>query len=161
MGRTKLHKRTAPLVATLLAIALGGCGGGSSAPSLSSFKQGFAASKVQFRQLGADLGTSFERATTRTDAQLAAEFDKLSARAKAQVARLRKLDPPAKFRSEMHQFISGLSSVARDLARIARAADARSVKTAKAATTTLLTDAATVKAADNRLTAQLGLPRTG
>ena len=156
-----MHKRTAPLVATLLAIALAGCGGGSSAPSLSSFKHGFAASKVQFRQLGADLGTSFQKATTRTDAQLAAEFDKLSARAKAQVARMRKLDPPAKFRPEMHQFISGLSSLAGDLARIARAANAHDVKTARVATTALLTDAATVKSADNKLTAQLGLPKTG
>lgn len=156
-----MHKRTAPLVATLLAIALAGCGGGSSAPSMTSFKHGFAASKVQFRQLGADLGTSFQKATTRTDAQLAAEFDKLSARAKAQVARLRKLDPPAKFRPEMHRFVSGLSSVARDLARIARAADAHDVKTARVATTALLTDAATVKSADNKLTAQLGLPKTG
>jgi hypothetical protein len=156
-----LHKRTAPLVATLLTIALAGCGGGGSAPSLSSFKHGFAASKVQFRQLAADLRTSLEKATTRSDAQLAAEFDKLAAGARAQAARLRGLDPPAKFRPEMHQFISGLSSLAGDFARIARAADAQNVKTARAATTAMITDAATVKTADNELTAQLGLPKTG
>ena len=156
-----LQKRRALLAATSLAIVLAGCGGGSSGPSLSAFKRGFAASKVQFRQLGADLGASLQKATTRSNSQLAAEFDKLSARARADVTGLRKLDPPAKFKPELKQFISGLDAVGRDLARIARAADTSDVKTAKAATTALITNAATVRTADNVLTARLGLPKTG
>jgi hypothetical protein len=93
--------------------------------------------------------------------QLAAEFDKLSARAKGQAAALRKLDPPAKFKSELSQLSSGLDSIAADLGRIAGAANAHDAAKAKAATTALITDAAKVKAADNAVTAQLGLPKTG
>jgi hypothetical protein len=156
-----LHKRTAPLAATLLAIALAGCGGGGSAPSLSSFKHGFAASKTQFRQLGADLGATLRGAATKSNTQLAAEFDTLAARAKSQAAGLRKLDPPAKFKSELNQLSSSLDSVAIDLGRIAGAADAQNVKQARSATATLITDAAKVRRADNFLTAGLGLPKTG
>lgn len=156
-----MHNRTAPLTATLLAIALAGCGGGGSGPSLSSFKHSFAASKAQFRQLGADLGATLQKAATKTDSQLAAEFDQLATRAKTQAAGLRKLDPPAKFKSELDQFSSSLDSVAIDLGRIAGAADAHNVKSARAATATLITDAAKVRTADNVLTAGLGLPKTG
>jgi hypothetical protein len=154
------------MAATLLTIALAGCGGSSAtkssgAPSLSSFKAGFTAAKAQFRQLGSDLGTAVEKAATKTDVQLAVQFDKLSAQAKAQAAALRKLDPPAKFKSELSHLSTSLDSVATDLGGIASAANAHDATKAKAATTTLITDAAKVKTADNALTAQLGLPKTG
>jgi hypothetical protein len=161
-----LHKRKASVAATLLTLALAGCGGSSGAtsgsgPSLSGFKTGFTIAKVQFRRLGSDLGTAVEKAGAKTDVQLAAEFDKLSARAKGQAAALRKLDPPAKFKSELSHLSTSLDSVATDLGGIASAANAHDATKAKAATTTLITDAAKVKTADNALTAQLGLPKTG
>jgi hypothetical protein len=156
-----LNKRKASLAATLLTVVVVGCGASGSTPSLSTFKQAFAASKAQVRQLGADLGATLQRAATTTDAQLAAEFDQLANRAKTQAAGLRKLDPPAKFKAELSQFSSSLDSVATDLGRIAGAADAHNVKRARAATATLITDAAKVRTADNVLTAGLGLPKTG
>lgn len=161
-----MHKRKASVAATLLTVALAGCGGSSGAtsggpPSLSGFKAGFTTAKVQFRRLGSDLGTAVEKAGAKTDVQLAAEFDKLSARAKGQASALRKLDPPAKFKPELSQLSSGLDSIAADLGRIAGAANAHDAAKARAATTTLVTDAAKVKAADNAVTAKLGLPKTG
>lgn len=156
-----MNKRTASLAAMLLTVVLTGCGSSSSStPSLSSFKQGFATAKAQFAKLGSDLGTSIQKAGAKTDVQLAAEFDQLSSRAKAQAAALRKLDAPAKFKSELSQLSSSLDAVATDLGGIATAANAHDATKAKTATTTLLADATKVKAADNALTKQLGLPKT-
>jgi hypothetical protein len=154
-----LPKRTASVAASL-ALVLAGCGS-SAAPSLSSFKHGFAASKAKFAKLGSDLGTTIEKAGAKTDVQLAAELDRLAARAKTQAAALRKLDPPAKFKSELTQLSSGLDSVSTDLRSIAGAANAHNATQAKSATKTLLGDATKVKAADTALTKQLGLPKAG
>jgi hypothetical protein len=156
-----LRKRRVSLAATLLTVVLAGCGSSSSStPSLSSFKQSFATEKTQFSKLGNDLGTSIQKAGAKTDVQLAAEFDQLASRAKAQAAALRKLDAPAKFKSELSQLSSGLDAVATDLGGIATAAKAHDAPKARTATTAMLADATKVKTADDALTKQLGLPKT-
>lgn len=146
--------------AMLLTVALAGCGG-SSGPSLSAFKTGFAADKVQFRQLGADLGAALQSAAKKTDAEIAAEFGALSARGTQQAAQLRKLNPPAKFKSDLDQLAASFDTVATDLHTIAGDATASNAAAAKAASETLVVHSATVKTIDRSLTAKLGLPQTG
>jgi hypothetical protein len=135
----------------------------SSAPASSpaDFKRAFAAQKVIFTKLGSDLAKSVEGAGSKSNSALAVEFESLSSRAAQQAVRLAKLDPPAKYLSDLAGLTSGFASVAADLTAISTAAAAGNPPAAKAATTKLLRDAATVKAHDNSLTASLGIPQTG
>src|SRR5215469_15385806 len=97
-----------------VAAALAGCGG-ASAPSLSAFKAGFDAARVNATQLGADLGRAIQTAPQRTNSELATEFQQLSARAMREAAQLRSLDPPAKYRTQLSQVIAGFGTVTSDL----------------------------------------------
>ena len=146
----------------LVGLALTGCGGSSSStPSLSAFKSGFAADKVQFRRLGTDLQTEITGAASKTDAQLAGELSTLSGRAKQQAAQLAKLSPPDKYKTGLNQLVANFNSVSTDLNTMSVAAGKHEVSAAKAATKTLLQDAAKVKASDTALTSALHLPATG
>jgi hypothetical protein len=146
--------------AALLTVVLAGCGG-SSGPSLSSFKSGFAADKAQFSKLGTDLGAAVAGAGSKSNSQLATEFGALSSRATQQAAQLRKLDPPSKYKTELASLAAGIDIVAADLRTIAAAATAGDARAARAAAETLAQNAATVQANDQTLTRQLGLPQTG
>jgi hypothetical protein len=141
----------------LLAISLAGCGG-SSGPSLSSFKSGFSKDKTEFKKLGSDLQTALTQAGSKTDVQLATELGELSTRAKQQAATLSKLNPPAKFKTELNTLVASLKSVGGDLGKIATAATKHDATTARTLTTTLVQDAAKVKSSDTALTKGLGLP---
>jgi soluble cytochrome b562 len=145
--------------AALLAM-LAGCGG-SSGPSLSSFKQGFVADKAQFSKLGTDLGAAVRGAGAKSNTELAAEFGALSSRATQQAALLRQLKPPSKYKTEVASLASGIDIVATNLHTIAAAATAGDPKAARAAAETLAENAAKVKAADQAVSSQLGLPQTG
>lgn len=144
--------------ATLLTIAIAGCGG-SNAPSLSAFKTGFASDKVQFRKLGLDLQREIIGAKAKSDAQLATDLDALSARAKQQAAQLSKLDPPAKYKADLQKLVSGFDAVGAALKRISVAATTHDGATARTATGALVADAAKVKASDDAITSGLGLPK--
>jgi hypothetical protein len=133
--------------------------GGSPAPSPSRFRHEFASTQTKFRRLGTDLGKAIRSAGSKTDLQLAAEFEKLAARARAQAGSLAKLNAPAKDRSGVKALSAGLDSVANDLGAIGRAARAHDGAKAKAADTALIRDAASFKRVDNALTAKLGLHR--
>lgn len=146
--------------AGLLTVALAACGG-SSGPSLSSFKSGFAADKTQFSKLGTDLGGAVAGAGAKSNSQLAIEFGSLASRATRQAGQLRKLKPPSKYKTELARLAAGIDIVAADLRTIAAAATAGDANAAKAAAETLAQNAAKVKAADQALTGQLGLPQTG
>ncbi len=154
-----MSRRSLIGAAALLALVLAACGG-SSGPSLSAFKTGFAADKAQFRTLGTDLGAAIEGAGAKSDSALATEFDALSARATQQSAALGKLDPPAKYKAELGRLTSGFRAIASDLQAIATAASAHNAQAARRATTTLVQNAAKIKASDDVLTAALGLPKT-
>jgi len=73
---------------------------------------------------------------------------------------LRKLDPPSKYKTELASLAAGFDIVATDLRTIAAAATAGDAKGARAAAETLALNAAKVKATDQTLTQQLGLPQT-
>jgi hypothetical protein len=145
------------LTATMLVIALAGCGS-SSAPSLSAFKSGFSANKATFRRLGLDLQKAIATAQSKTDAQLATDIGALSGRAKRQAASLAKLNPPSRFRADLHKLVAGFDAVAGDLRRISVAAAKRDAVSARAATVALLSDAARVKAGDSAISSGLHLP---
>jgi hypothetical protein len=145
--------------ATAAGLALAGCGG-SSGPSLSTFKSGYSADKTQFRKLGTDLGSEITGAKQKTDAELATELGALAARAKQQASQLSKLNPPSKYKTELSSLVTGFNAVGSDLTVIAAAAAKHDAATAGSTTKTLLRDAATVKTADTSLTKALGLPAT-
>ena len=154
-----MRSRSTIAACALLSVGLSGCGG-SSGPSLSSFKTGFAADKAQFTKLGTDLGVAVTGAAAKSNMQLAAEFGELASRATQQAALLRKLDPPAKYKTELASLAAGIDIVATDLRTIAAAAAAGDPNAARAAAETLAQNSAKVKAADQTLTRQLGLPQT-
>ena len=146
----------AAVAACVLVVA--GCGGSSSSqPSLSAFKTGFVAEKTAFRKLGLDLQQEITGAKSKTDAQLATEIGALATRASQQADGLAKLKPPAKFKTQLSNLVASFRSVSTDLRAIAAAAVKHDAATARAATTTLLADAAKVKSADDAITKGLGL----
>jgi len=129
--------------------------------SVSGFKSAYAAEKVKFSQLGSDLAKSVEGAGSKSNAQLATEFQALSIRAAQQAARLANLHPPAKYANTLAQLTASFAAVASDLTTIATAATNGDPTAAKSATEKLVRDAARVKAHDTALTKALGLSQTG
>ena len=154
-----MKNRTLTSGLVLLAISLAGCGG-SSGPSLSAFKSGFAKDKTQLRQLGADLQGALTNARTQTDAQVATELAALSTRATQQASQLAKLSPPAKFKTDLKTLSASLSAVGSDLSQIAGAATKHDANAARTLTTTMIRHAAAVQLSETALTKGLGLPAT-
>ena len=144
--------------AVLVGLLIAGCGGSSKPPSLSEFKSGFQADKVQFRQLGLDLQRAIVGAKGETDAQLATELSTLSTRSSDQATRLKKLNPPPKFKGELQSLVAAFNAVSVDLKAISQAAAKHDATGARSETETLLKDAAKVKSSDDSLTSGLGLP---
>jgi hypothetical protein len=131
------------------------------ATSVGAFRSGFVAEKTRFRKLGSDLEKAVEGAGSKSNAQIALEFQSLSTRAAQQAVQLAKLDPPAKYSKDLGQLTAAFAAVAADLSTIATAATNGAPQSARAATIKLVRDAARVKAYDVALTAALGLPHTG
>ena len=130
------------------------------AASVGAFRSAFVAEKARFRTLGSDLEKAVGGAASKSNAQIAVEFQSLSTRAAQQAVRLAKLDPPARYRKDLAQLTAAFAAVASDLSTIAGAATSGEPQTARSATIKLVRDAAQVKAHDNALTAALGLPQT-
>jgi hypothetical protein len=134
---------------------------GTRATSVGAFRSGFVAERTRFRSLGSDLQKALESAASKSNAQIAAEFQSLSSGAAQQSVALAKLDPPAKYRKDLAQLTAAFAAVAADLSRISTAATRGEPQTAKSATIALVGDAGKVKAHDAALTAALGLRQTG
>ncbi len=130
------------------------------AASVGAFRSAFVAEKARFRTLGSDLEKAVGGAASKSNAQIAVEFQSLSTRAAQQAVRLAKLDPPAKYRKDLAQLTAAFAAVASDLSTIAGAATSGEPQAARSATIKLVRDATQVKAHDNALTAALGLPQT-
>ena len=154
-----MRSRSSTTAVTLAALALAGCG--SSGPSLSAFKSGFAKDRTQFRQLGTDLATEITHASTKTDAQLATELGSLSSRARQQASQLSQLNPPSEYKHQLDSLVSAFHTVAADLQQISTAATKNDATTAKAYTVKLLGAAAKVKVGDTALSSALHLPAAG
>jgi hypothetical protein len=150
------HARARIGVAALLAAGvLAACGGG---PSLATFKSAFKADKARFHQLSLDLQQAIGTAGSKSNAQLASELSALSARADKQASELASLNPPAKYKAELDKLVAGFRGIATDLKQISGAAVKRNAQQATTATRQLVVDATKVRAADDGLSALLGLP---
>ncbi len=117
-------------------------------PARAHSRSGFEVDRAQFRKLGQNLEATIGNAKNKTDAQLAAELQPLSARARRQAAQLAKLEPPAKYKRDLDQLISGFNAMAVDLKQIATAATKNDAQAASTATRALVADATKVKTAD-------------
>ena len=90
--------------------------------------------------------------------QLAAEFQGLAAKIKAQAAKLSQLTPPAQFKPTLDKLVTGLNNVGDKLQKIATDATNHNATSAKTDTIALVQQAAAVKAADTALSHELQLP---
>jgi hypothetical protein len=144
-------------IAVTAVVALSGCGG-SSAPSLSKFKSGYAADKTAFSQLGTDLASAITSAPKESNSTLATAFASLSTRATQQADNLRKLDPPSKYKDELNSLAASFDTIAGDLKAVSTAATKADATAAKSAAEKLVKDSVALKATDTKLTQQLGLP---
>jgi hypothetical protein len=151
---------TMATIAVTAGVALAGCGG-SSGPSLSTFKSDYSAQKAQFTTLGKDLASAITSAPKETNSTLATEFQALSTRASAQAANLRKLNVPSKYKAEVSSLATSFDTIGSDLHAVAAAAASGNADAAKSAAEKLVEDAAALKTTDKTLTQQLGLPQSG
>lgn len=158
-----MKRRSACALALAAGIAAAGCGsnGKSSTTSQVSFKSGFATSQRDFRALGTDIAKDITGAGKKTDAAIAAEFDKLATRAGQQAAQLDSLHVPARYKNQVAKLFTGFHAIKNDLSNIATAATHHNASNAEAATRELLRDAAMIKTADVALSKALGLPAPG
>ncbi len=108
-------------------------------------------------QFGADLVSAVQTAPRKTNAQLATEFEQLSARARGEATQLRRLDPPSKYQAQLGLLVTGFGTVRSDLHAISLAAAAGDVTGARDSTVKLLKDADHTRTLDRALTAKLGL----
>jgi hypothetical protein len=139
--------------AVVLALMVTACGGDGP-----TFKQSFATSKAQFRTLGTDIVHDITASGATTDVRLASEFNGLASRARRQAAQLSTLKPPAKYKRQVSDLITGFHALGGDLSRISAAAGRHDAATAKSTMTTMLKHAAGIKSADTGLSESLGLP---
>jgi hypothetical protein len=152
-----LKGSTVPFLA-LSALVLSACG--SSGPSLSEFKQGFAADKAAFSAIGNDVGVALQTAPKKTNAELATEFSVLASRAAQQQTNLQALKAPSKYRHDLTTLISDFTPVIADLRAIAAAARADNAKAAETSAASLVRHSVTLKSADVGLSRALGIPLT-
>lgn len=146
-------------MAMVATIAVGGCGSGkSSSTSRVDFKTGFATSQQEFRKLGSDIAKDIRGAGSKTDVELANEFDGLATRANQQATRLTALRAPARYLERITNLVAGFHALKTDLSGISTAATQHDASSAETATRSLLTDAAKIKTADSSLSKALGLP---
>lgn len=142
----------------LTALALAACG--SSGPSLTDFKKGFAADKAAFSAIGNDVGVAVRTAPKKTNAELATEFSVLASRAAQQQTNLQALQPPSTYRHDLTALIGDFTPVISDLTAIAAAARSDNAKAAETSAASLVRHSVTLKAADVSLSRALGIRPT-
>src|SRR5919199_831802 len=93
----------------VVALLLGGCGGGG------SFKKDYTKKDTELRQLGTDLGNALRTAKGTTDVALARKFDSFASRTRKIVADLGKLKPPDKVKSDVTRLRAALETIGSDM----------------------------------------------
>jgi hypothetical protein len=158
-GARVISVRPVCALAVTASIAVAGCGSGKSSSSISrvDFKTGFAANHKEFSAFATAIAKDLTGAGSKTDAQLATEFDGLATRADQQASQLADLTPPSKYAKRMGTLVTGFHALKADLSTISTAATKHNAQSAETATRTLLTDAAKIKSADTSLSKDLGL----
>ena len=163
-SRTAL-RRSLLLAAAASAALIAGCGGDddksddgaktATVDAVAAYQTSAKAATDETTKIGNEIGTSIEAADTQTDAQLAATFTDLASRARAVVADLNALEPPADDKAKVNALVSALGTGAQDLDAIAAAARSNDASSARSATVTLVRDSPAIKAAKEALEAEL------
>ncbi|MDP2711197.1 MAG: hypothetical protein Q8O56_08250 [Solirubrobacteraceae bacterium] len=153
----------AVLLIAALAVFAAGCGGSDdddgdddAQQSVAAFNAGAKAATTETTSIGREIGSTIRTARTQTNAQLAAKFTNLAARARAVVDKLNALDPPDASRAKVTALVGALSTGAQDLDAIATAARAGDAAAARSATQTLARDSPAIEAAKDALDADVG-----
>jgi len=155
---SRVHRRSRLVAAVATAALIAGCGGdgGDDAKQdTAKFESGAKAATTETSDIGTDIGAAIQAAPKETDAALAATFTGLASRARAVVADLNALDPPAASREKVNALVGALGTGAQDLDAIATAARAHDASSARAATVTLGRDSPAITAAKDALDAEL------
>ncbi len=130
------------------AVAAAGCGGGDDS---NQFRKDYNAVVRQYSSLPTEVGNAVRGASATSDKQLETQFSDLSGRLSAEVAKLRKLEPPDGAKDEYKTFVDGLAKVDDDLSAIARGATTHSTKRTKKAANDLVKDSKDVSDAEDAL----------
>jgi hypothetical protein len=153
------RRRFAALAAALV-VALGACGGSSTA----DFKKDYKAIDADLGAVGNDLGKAIQGAKNTTDVKLATQFAGLADRSTKVIKRLDALKPPSKVKSDVKNLSAALSKVSGDMRDIAAglrepvATDAQHARITQA-TIRLLQDSTTVKSAAQAVRTKEGIKR--
>ena len=146
----RLSVALAVLAAAVVAV---GCG----EDNKETFRKDFRPLNEQLVAVGRDIGNSLATARTRTDRQLAADFQRHAARTRETVARLRGLDPPDEYKGDLDRLIAASDKIGKDLQAIADAAKGRDARAARTATVTLIRDGEKGRAARQALARKAGV----
>jgi len=155
---SRAHRRSrlvAAVATAALAAGCGGDGGDDAKQDTAKFESGAKAATAETTKIGSDIGTAVRAASKQTDAQLAAEFTDLAARARAVVSDLNALEPPAAARAKVNALVGALGTGAQDLDAIAAAARGHDASSARSATVTLVRDSPAITVAKDALDAEL------
>jgi hypothetical protein len=137
--------RIAPLAALGAALTLAACGSSSSGPSAADARAAYAPIKTQVVSLGTDIGTAIGEAPKETDAQLATQFDALSARGRKEKAALDALQLPDSVVAARNALRDALRKGTDDLSDIATAAKASDAAAARTAAEKLVADSEQIR----------------
>jgi inosine-uridine nucleoside N-ribohydrolase len=143
------------LAATL--VLLSGCGGSSSSDQTSKFKTGISPVVNQFKDISQGIGAAIQHAPSETDAQLAATFHSFAGRWQKQLSQLQTLKAPASVAAAFTNLTGAARRTEADLTAIAVSAQTNAAAAAKQASSALVTDILTAKAAATTITNKLGI----
>jgi len=155
---SRVHRRSrlsAALATAALVAGCGGSGGDDAKQDTAKFESAAKAATAETTKIGSDTGAAVQDAKNQTDAELAAAFTDLAARARAVVADLNALEPPEASRAKVNALVGALGTGAQDLDAIAAAARAHDASSARSATVTLGRDSPAIKVAKDALEAEL------
>jgi hypothetical protein len=131
--------RTAVVVGLLL-LAAAGCG----SDQRSDFRSDMRSLDGQVQRLGHEVGSAINGAATKTNGELAAQFDTLSRRTRDLANRIDDTDPPGDLKPARDRLSRALRTAARDLRAISTAAANGDGGAARAATMKIARDAPAV-----------------
>lgn len=144
-------------LALIAALQVAGCGGNSSSSATSDFKSSFPSVANGFKNTSHAIGVAIQQAPSKTAAELAATFNALAARWRAQLARLQALNPPSAVSDAFSSLKSAAARARPDLKAVASAAGADNASAAKQATISLINDVLAAKSASTTITNKLGI----
>ena len=140
-------------VAAVVAV-LAGCGGSD---TTAQFKSGYNSVRTELNQTGQAIAQEISQAPKQTDAQVSASFHSLAQRYSAQVAKLKKLNPPSSVSTEWKKVTDAATKLDSDLSAISSAAGAHNSAATQKAAASLAANATALTQAIAPVKQKLGL----